>query len=71
MLYKITNCEQICRHLLPAAIHWMLYLIHGSEYWRNRPGFGWHAVSQKLHVIQYYRVLNIFILNYAMFYNGL
>ncbi len=30
--------------------------IHGSECWRNRPGFGWHAVYQKLSAIQYYRV---------------
>jgi hypothetical protein len=32
---------------------------HGSECGRNRPGFGWQAVSQKLRAIQYYRDLNI------------
>ncbi len=38
--------------------------IHGSECWRNRPGFGWHAVSQKLRAIQYDRAFNIIILNH-------
>jgi hypothetical protein len=39
----------------------MMKNIHGSECGRNRSGFGWHAVSQKLCAIQYYRVLNIII----------
>ncbi len=46
--------------------------IHGSECWRNQPGFGWHTVSQKLRAIQYYRDLNIIILKlwcFIMFYN--
>jgi hypothetical protein len=35
-----------------------------SKCGRDRPGFGWHAVSEhavseKLRAIQYYRVLNI------------
>ncbi len=32
--------------------------IHGSECGRNRPGFGWHAVSQKLRAIQY-NIINL------------
>ncbi len=34
-----------------------------SECGRDRQGFGWHAVSEKLRAIQYYRVLNIINLN--------
>ena len=33
--------------------------IGGSQCGRDRPGFGCHAVSEKLRAIQYYRVLNI------------
>jgi hypothetical protein len=40
----------------------MMKNIHGSECGRIQSGFGWHAVSQKLRAIQYYRVLNIIIL---------
>ncbi len=36
--------------------------IGGSQCGRDRPGFGCHAVSEKLRAIQYYRVLNIIIL---------
>jgi hypothetical protein len=45
-----------------------------SECGRDRPGFGWQAVSQKLPAIQYYRVLTIINLKlqcFIMFYNVL
>ncbi len=41
--------------------------ISGSECGRNRPGFGWQAVSQKLPAIQYYRVLNIQVINLKLY----
>ncbi len=51
----------------PGLVPWPS--IHGRECWRNRQGLGWHTVSQKLHDIQYYRVLNIIILKLYNFYN--
>ncbi len=42
-----------------------------SECGRDRPGFGWHAVSEKLCAIQYYRVLNIINLKLCNVYNVL
>jgi hypothetical protein len=48
--------------LLVMQIQPALLIIGGSQCRRDRPGFGCHAVSEKLRAIQYYRVFNIIIL---------